>query len=86
MLENLDRIPNLKLREKLAANRTKIEQNRQMVRLELDHEIPVPVTDLKIRPDFPAYIAGLKKCEFKTLLAEVEIEAKRESLSHGELF
>ena len=86
LLENLDRIPNVKLREKLAANRERIRQNRQMVRLELDHEIPVPVTDLKIRPDYPAYLAGLKKCEFRTLLAEVEEEAKRASQPQGELF
>ena len=86
MLENVDRIPNLKLREKLAANRAKIQQNRQMVRLELDHELPVPVMDLKIRPDYAAYIAGLKTCEFRTLLAEVEDEAKRESPPQQELF
>jgi 5'-3' exonuclease len=86
LLENLDRIQNVKLREKLAANREKIEQNREMVRLELDHELPVPVTELKIRPDYPAYLAGLKKCEFRTLLAEVEEEAKRESPPQGELF
>ena len=86
MLENLDRIPNLKLREKLAANRERIEQNRRMVRLELDHELPVPLMNLKIRPDYPAYITGLKKCEFTSLLAEVEEEAKRESAPQGELF
>jgi 5'-3' exonuclease len=86
LFEKLDRIPNVKLREKLAANREKIQQNRQMVRLDLDHELPVPVADLKIRPDFPAYIAGLKKWEFRTLLAEVEEEAKRESSQQGELF
>jgi 5'-3' exonuclease len=86
LFEKLDRIPNVKIREKLAANREKIQQNRQMVRLDLDHELPVPVADLKIRPDFPAYIAGLKKWEFRTLLAEVEEEAKRESSQQGELF
>jgi 5'-3' exonuclease len=86
LFKNLDRIPNVKLREKLAANREKIQQNRQMVRLDLDHELPVPVADLKIRPDFPAYIAGLKKCEFRTLLAEVEEEAKCESSQQAELF
>jgi 5'-3' exonuclease len=86
LLENLDRIPNLKLREKLASHRQRIEQNREMVRLDLDHQLPVPVTDLKIRPDYTAYIAGLKKCEFRTLLAEVEEEAKRESPPQGELF
>ena len=86
LLKNLDRVPSLKLREKLAANRDKLEQNRQMVRLELDHEIPIPITELRIRPDYPAYIAGLKKCEFRTLLSEVEEEAKRESSAQGELF
>jgi DNA polymerase-1 len=86
LLENLDRIPNLKLRAKLAANRERIEQNRRMVRLELDHEIPVAIGDLKIRPDYPAYIAGLKKWEFRKLLAEVEEEARRVPHSQGELF
>jgi DNA polymerase-1 len=85
MLDYLDQIPNAKLREKLAANRARIEQNRQMVRLELDHELELPVGDLKIRPDYPAYIAGLKKCEFKSLLAEVEEEARRASVGQGEL-
>jgi len=86
LFENLDRIPNLKLREKLAANRERIDQNRRMVRLDFDHEIPVQLTDLKIRPDYPAYLAGLKKCDFKRLLAEVEEEAKRSPQPQGELF
>lgn len=86
LLDNLNRIPNLKLRAKLAANRERIEQNRRMVRLELDHEIPVPIADLKIRPDYPAYIAGLRKWEFRKLLAEVEEEARRAPQPQGELF
>jgi 5'-3' exonuclease len=86
LLENLDRVPNLKLRQKLGANREKIEQNRRMVRLEIDHEIPVRLVDLKIRPDYPVYLAGLKKWEFRRLLVEVEEEAKRASQPHGELF
>jgi 5'-3' exonuclease len=86
LLGNLDRISNLKLREKLAANREKIDQNRRMVRLEIDHEIPVPLMDLKIRPEYPAYLAGLRKCEFRKLLAEVEEEAKRAPQPQGELF
>ncbi len=86
LLANLGQIPNVKLREKLEANRIKIEQNREMVRLELDHKIEIPVTELRIRPDYPAYIAGLKSCEFKTLLAEVESEAKRAAEPQGELF
>jgi 5'-3' exonuclease len=86
LFKNLSQVSNLKLREKLAANREKIDQNRQMVRLELDHELPIPLTQLKIRPDYSAYLAGLKKCEFRTLLAEVEEEAKHQSPPQGELF
>jgi 5'-3' exonuclease len=76
----------IELREKLATNREKIDQNRRMVRLEIDQEIPVPLMDLKIRPEYPAYLAGLKKCEFRKLLAEVEEEAKRATQPQGELF
>jgi 5'-3' exonuclease len=86
LFQNLGQVSNLKLREKLATNRERIDQNRQMVRLELDHELPVPLTQLKIRPDYSAYLDGLRKCEFKTLLAEVEEEAKHQSPPQGELF
>jgi DNA polymerase-1 len=85
LLANLDQVPNTKLREKLASNRTKIEQNREMVRLEMGHRIEIPVTELKICPDYPSYIAGLKECEFKSLLAEVEEEAKRAGETQREL-
>jgi 5'-3' exonuclease len=86
LLSNLDRVGNQKLREKLEANREKIEQNRQMVSLECHHELSVPVTELTIRPDYDAYVAGLKKCEFRTLLAEVEEEAKKAGNPQAELF
>src|SRR3984893_7929121 len=86
LLVNLDRVANQKLREKLEANREKIEQNRQMVSLECHHELSVPVSELTIRPDYDAYIAGLKKCEFRTLLAEVEEEAKKAGNPQAELF
>src|ERR1700751_2307860 len=71
LLANLDRVPSAKLREKLGANRHQILQNRQMVSLECNHELVIPLSALKIQPDYEAYIAGLKKCEFKTLFAEV---------------
>jgi hypothetical protein len=57
-----------------------------MVRLECNHELSIPLIELKIRPDYRAYIAGLKKCEFKTLLAEVEDEAGKAGNPQGELF
>jgi len=86
LLANLDRIANSKLREKLEANRSRIKQNREMVSLECDHELSVPLADLKICPDYHAYIAGLKRCEFRSLLAEVELEAGKGSNPQGELF
>jgi hypothetical protein len=41
---------------------------------------------LKIRPDYQAYLAGLKKWEFRTLLAEVEEEAGKARNPQGKLF
>jgi len=86
LLANLDRIANPKLREKLELNRLKIKQNREMVRLECHHELPTPLTDLHVRPDYRTYIAGLKKWEFRTLLAEVEAETRKAGNPQGELF
>ena len=40
-------------------------------------QLPVPIDDLRIKPDYPALIAALKKCEFKSLLLEVESEAAK---------
>jgi predicted DNA-binding ribbon-helix-helix protein len=33
--------------------------------------------ELRIEPDYPALIAALEKCEFKSLLQEVRDEAAR---------
>ena len=35
------------------------------------------IDDLRIKPDYPALIAALEKCEFKSLLQEVREEAAR---------
>ncbi len=48
-----------------------------MVELDCDIELPVPIDDLRIKPDYPALIAALEKCEFKSLLSEVRDEASR---------
>jgi len=84
LLANLGRVTNAKLREKLEAAKTQIEQNREMVRLELDYELPVLIEDLKIRPDYPRYIEGLEKCEFRSVLEEVREEAR--VAEQGQLF
>jgi hypothetical protein len=37
----------------------------------------VPIDDLQIEPNYPALIAALEKCEFKSLLQEVRDEAAK---------
>jgi DNA polymerase-1 len=42
-------------------------------------DLPVPIDDLRIEPDYSALIAALEKCEFKSLLQEVRDEAAQVS-------
>jgi hypothetical protein len=39
--------------------------------------LPVAIDELRIKPDYPALIAALEGCEFKSLLQEVRDEAAR---------
>jgi 5'-3' exonuclease len=75
LLADLDAVKNERIREKLKASRAQIEQNREMVRLDLDLPLPKPLEALGIQPQWPQLIAELEKCEFKSLLAEVRAEA-----------
>jgi DNA polymerase-1 len=68
-------ISNERVREKIAASREQIIQNREMVRLDKDLPLPVPLEDLRLRPRFAELIESLRQCEFKSLLAEIEMEA-----------
>src|ERR1700719_990078 len=77
LLANIDKVKSERTREKLAAGREQILQNRKMVKLDCTPELPVPIDDLRIQPDYPALIAQLEKCEFKSLLQEVKDEASR---------
>jgi len=79
LLANIDKIKNQRTREKLANARDQILQNREMVDLDCHLELPVPIDDLRIEPDYPKLIAALEKCEFKSLLQEVRDEAARAS-------
>ena len=79
LLANIDKIKNQRTREKLANARDQILQNRKMVDLDCHLELPVPIDDLRIEPDYPKLIAALEKCEFKSLLQEVRDEAARAS-------
>src|SRR4051812_31812297 len=48
LLANVDRVKKDALREKLKAARAQIEQNREMVRLETDLPLPLPLDELKV--------------------------------------
>jgi DNA polymerase-1 len=79
LMAKIDKVKSDKMRIKLTAAREQIEQNRQMVELDCHMELPAPIDDLQIKPDYPALIAQLEKCEFKSLLQEVKDEAARVS-------
>src|SRR5881398_659800 len=77
LLKNIDKVKSERTREKLANGREQILQNRKMVDLDCRLELPVPVDQLQIKPDYPALIAALETCEFRSLLQEVRDEANR---------
>ncbi len=86
LLANVDKVKSDKMRVKLIAARDQILQNRKMVELDCHMDLPRPIDDLKIQPDYPGLIEELEKCEFKSLLQEVKAEAaKVASSAQGEL-
>lgn len=64
-----------KVREKVEASRDQITQNRRMVALDLDLPLPMPIAEMSVAPSYPELIEELRKCEFRSLTAEVEREA-----------
>jgi len=77
LLNNIDKVKSVRTREKLANAREQILQNRKMVELDCDMELPAAIDELRIEPDYPTLIATLEKCEFKSLLQEMRDEAAR---------
>src|SRR6266571_8932924 len=77
LLANVDKVKSARTREKLANARDQILDNRKMVDLDCDLELPVPIDQLRIEPDYPSLIRALEQCEFKSLLQEVRDEAER---------
>jgi len=77
LLANIDKVKNARTREKLANSRDRILENRKMVELDCHLELPVPIDELQIEPDYPNLIRALEQCEFKSLLQEVRDEAAR---------
>ena len=77
LLNGVDQIKTPKTREKLAAGRERILQNRKMVELDCHLELPIPIDDLRITPDYPHLIESMEHYEFRSLLQEVRDEAAR---------
>jgi len=77
LLANIDKVKSARTREKLVNSRDQILENRKMVDLDCDLELPVPIDELRIEPDYPNLIRRLERCEFKSLLQEVRDEAAR---------
>jgi 5'-3' exonuclease len=77
LLKNIDKVKSARNQEKLANAREQILQNRKMVDLDCHLELPVPIDQLRIEPDYPNLIRALEQCEFKSLLQEVRDEAAR---------
>ncbi len=66
-----------KVREKVEASRELIVANRKMVALDLDLPLPMSIESLLISPRYAELIEALRRCEFRSLVAEVEEESKR---------
>src|SRR5205823_5562784 len=66
LLANIDKVKSARTREKLINSRDQILDNRKMVDLDCDLELPVPIDELRIEPDYPNLIRRLEQCEFKS--------------------
>ena len=77
LLANIGKVKSARTREKLINSRDQILENRKMVDLDCDLELPVPIDELRIEPDYPNLIRRLEQCEFKSLLQEIRDEAAR---------
>ncbi len=75
LLDGAAKIAKPKLRESIERSRALILDNREMVRLDLDLPLPAPVESLVIRPRYEELIEAIRRCEFRTLLAEIEAES-----------
>lgn len=82
LLNNIEAVKSPRSREKLTTAREQILQNRKMVELDCDTELPIPLDDLRITPDYPALLDVLEKCELKSVLQEVKEEQAKVGKVH----
>lgn len=87
LAENPACITNEKLRAKVAAAASRVRDNLELVRLQHDLPLPVPLSALAIKAD-PAVMAGIaRRCEFRSLVAEFErLASPAPAPTQGELF
>ena len=81
LLNNIDNVKSVRSREKLVAAREQILQNRKMVELDCDTPLPIPLDDLRLRPDYPALIRACEEWELKSVLKEVQEEAAKAGIA-----
>ncbi len=87
LLERVGTVEPEKLRVRLTSAREKILANRQMVSLDEDLPLPLPLQQLPVKPRYQELIEALRDCEFKSLLKEVEAEASKfHPIRQGDLF
>ena len=77
LLANIDKVKSPRTREKLMNSRDQVLENRKMVDLDCHLDLPVPIDELRVQPDYPNLIRVLEQCEFKSLLQEIRDEATR---------
>ncbi len=77
LLNNIDNVKSARSREKLTAAREQILQNRKMVELDCDTALPIPLDELRLRPDYHGLISVCEEWELKSVLKEVQEEAAK---------
>jgi DNA polymerase-1 len=75
LLANPEQIASERTRAKILEQRQRVIDNRSMVGLDLDLVLPQAIDALTIAPRYPELIEEIRRCEFRTLLAEIEKEA-----------
>lgn len=87
LIAQVDRISNKRAREAIREAGDRLLENREMVALEEDLPLPLGLQELSLRPAPGDLAEILRTCEFKSLLAEVEAEARSAGVrSPDELF
>ena len=98
LLKNIGAVTANRARESLTASVELIAQNREMVRLDCDLDLPVALDDLRIEPRWAEMVTAMESCEFRGLTAEVradaaaagfgtpEVKPTTPSMAQGELF